>query len=142
LSSQSQICVTTEGQPAGLLWCEAPVWGLRPDVCYCQTVAGLLIWGALSDERTVLPFTVAAGPRQRSHSWVLCLYINIIPLILFFLIADGKNINININSELRIASILRTSFFLNLFVNLQQFWFVTITSQIIRININFIIYRL
>jgi hypothetical protein len=30
-------------------------------VCVC---------GALSDERTGLPFTVAAGPRQRCHSWV------------------------------------------------------------------------
>jgi hypothetical protein len=26
------------------------------------------MWGALSDERTGLPFTIAAG--QRSHSWV------------------------------------------------------------------------
>jgi hypothetical protein len=26
------------------------------------------MWGALSDERTGLSFTVAAGPRQRSHS--------------------------------------------------------------------------
>jgi hypothetical protein len=44
----------------------------RPDLYYCQRVAGLLIWGALSDERTGLPFTIAAGPRQRSHSrvWV------------------------------------------------------------------------
>jgi hypothetical protein len=29
------------------------------------------MWGALSDERTRLPFTIAAGPRQRSDSWVL-----------------------------------------------------------------------
>jgi hypothetical protein len=28
------------------------------------------MWGALIDERTGLPFTIAAGPRQRSHSWV------------------------------------------------------------------------
>jgi hypothetical protein len=28
------------------------------------------MWGALSDERTGLPFTVAAGPRHRSHSWI------------------------------------------------------------------------
>jgi hypothetical protein len=28
------------------------------------------MWGALSDERTSLPFTIAAGPRQHSHSWV------------------------------------------------------------------------
>jgi hypothetical protein len=43
---------------------------LRPDFYYCQTVAGLLMWGALSDERTGLPFTIAAGPRQRNYSWV------------------------------------------------------------------------
>jgi hypothetical protein len=35
-----------------------------------QTFAGLLKWGALSDERTGLPFTTAAGPRQRSNSRV------------------------------------------------------------------------
>jgi hypothetical protein len=30
-----------------------------------------LCWcGALSDEKTGLPITIAAGPRQRSHSWV------------------------------------------------------------------------
>jgi hypothetical protein len=28
------------------------------------------MWGALSDERTGLPFTIAAGPRKRSHTWV------------------------------------------------------------------------
>jgi hypothetical protein len=31
------------------------------------TVAGLLMWGALSDERTGLSFTIAAGPRQCSY---------------------------------------------------------------------------
>jgi hypothetical protein len=36
----------------------------------CQTFAGLLMWGALSDEITDLPFTITAGPRQRSDSWV------------------------------------------------------------------------
>jgi hypothetical protein len=34
------------------------------------TVRQLLMWGALSDERTGLPFKIAAGPRQRSHSRV------------------------------------------------------------------------
>jgi hypothetical protein len=28
------------------------------------------MWGALSDERTGLFFTIAAGPHQCSHSWV------------------------------------------------------------------------
>jgi hypothetical protein len=31
---------------------------------------GLVLWGALSDERTGLSFAYAGGPRQRSHSWV------------------------------------------------------------------------
>jgi hypothetical protein len=37
-------------------WRKAPIWGLRPDLYYCWTVAGLLMWGALSDERTGLSF--------------------------------------------------------------------------------------
>jgi hypothetical protein len=62
--------VTTDGQSASLSWCQAFIWGPRPDFYYCQTVAGLLMWGAVSDERTGLSFTIAAGPRQRSHSRV------------------------------------------------------------------------
>jgi hypothetical protein len=68
--SQSQSYVTTDSQSASLSWWQAPIWGLRPNFYYCQTVAGLLMWGALPDERTGLPFTIAAGPRQRSHSWI------------------------------------------------------------------------
>jgi hypothetical protein len=33
-----------------------PFWDLRPDFFFCLTVAGLLIWGALSDKRTGLSF--------------------------------------------------------------------------------------
>jgi hypothetical protein len=44
---------------------KAPIWDPRLDFCYCQTAAGLLMWGALSDERTNLSFTIAAGPLQR-----------------------------------------------------------------------------
>jgi hypothetical protein len=36
---------------------------------WCQ-VAGLLMWGALSGERTGLSFTSSTGSRQRSHSRV------------------------------------------------------------------------
>jgi hypothetical protein len=68
--SQSQSYGTTDGQSASLSCCQAPIWGLRPDFYYCQTVAGLLMWGALSDERMGLPFTIAAGPCQSSHSRV------------------------------------------------------------------------
>jgi hypothetical protein len=46
------------------------IWSPRPDLYYCTTIEGLLMWGALSDERTSLPFTISAGPRQCSHSRV------------------------------------------------------------------------
>jgi hypothetical protein len=66
-ASESESYITTDGQSASLSWNKATVWGLRPDFSYYQTVAGLLMWGALSDERTDLSFTIASGPRQRSH---------------------------------------------------------------------------
>jgi hypothetical protein len=68
--SESESYVTTYGWSASVSWCQAPIWGLQPDFWYCQTVAGMLMWGALFDERTGKPFTIAAGPRQCSHSWV------------------------------------------------------------------------
>jgi hypothetical protein len=48
----------TDGQPASLSRNKAPFWGLRPDLYYYLTVAGLLIWGVLSDERAGLSFTL------------------------------------------------------------------------------------
>jgi hypothetical protein len=45
----------------------SPILGPRPHFCYCQTVAGLLMWGALSHERRGLSFKTAAGPGLRSH---------------------------------------------------------------------------
>jgi hypothetical protein len=60
----------TDGQSTSLSWNETPIWGLRPDFCYCQTLACLLIWGAFFNKRTGLSITVVAGPRQRSHSRV------------------------------------------------------------------------
>jgi hypothetical protein len=35
-----------------------------------KTVAGLLMWGALFDERTGLSFTITADPRQHSHTMI------------------------------------------------------------------------
>jgi hypothetical protein len=67
MRSPCGLCVCESASPP---WNKAPIWGLRPDFCYCQKVAGLLMWGAPSDERTGLSFTIAEGPRQRSHSRV------------------------------------------------------------------------
>jgi hypothetical protein len=55
-SFKIQTYVMTDGQSANLFWNNTPIWGLRPDLYYCQTVAGFLMWGALSDERTGVPF--------------------------------------------------------------------------------------
>jgi hypothetical protein len=66
-SDESESYVTTDGQSASLSWNKAPIWSVRPDFYYCQIVAGLLMWGSLSDERAGMPFTVAAGPRQHSR---------------------------------------------------------------------------
>jgi hypothetical protein len=57
-------CINTS-KTASLSCSQAPIWGPTPDSYYCQTVAGLWMWGALSDKRTI-----AAGPRQRGHSLV------------------------------------------------------------------------
>jgi hypothetical protein len=75
--SESESYVTTDGQSASLSWYKAPIWGLRPDFYFRMeygirlTVTFLIPWGALSDERTGLSFVCAAGPCQRSVSWVL-----------------------------------------------------------------------
>jgi hypothetical protein len=68
---QSQGYVTTDGLLASLSWCQGPISRSRPNFYCCQTVACLLMWGDLSDERTDLSFTIVAGPRQGSHSRVL-----------------------------------------------------------------------
>jgi hypothetical protein len=48
----------TDDQSASLSWNKAPMSGLRPDFHYCRTIAGLLMWCGLSDERTGLSFTM------------------------------------------------------------------------------------
>jgi hypothetical protein len=53
---QIQSYVTTDGQSASLSWTKGPIWGLRPNLYYSRTVAGLLMLGAISDERTGLSF--------------------------------------------------------------------------------------
>jgi hypothetical protein len=82
---ESESYVTTDAQSASLFWNKAPIWGLRPDFYNCQTVVSLLIWGALSDERTGLSFTIAAGSRQHSHS---CFLAPLGPITIFLFFPD------------------------------------------------------
>jgi hypothetical protein len=46
-TSRIESYVTTDGQSARVSWTKAPICGLRPDFNYCQTVAGLFMWGSL-----------------------------------------------------------------------------------------------
>jgi hypothetical protein len=54
--SQSQSHIATDGQSISKSCCRAP------DIYYSLTDTVLFLWGALSDERTGLPFVYAAGP--------------------------------------------------------------------------------
>jgi hypothetical protein len=48
-----------------------PPFGAQDEIFLTvKTAASLLIWGAPSNKSTSLSFTIAACPRQRSHSWV------------------------------------------------------------------------
>jgi hypothetical protein len=67
--SESESYVTTDDQSVSVSWNEAPIRGFTTRFLLL-TVAGLLMWGVLSNERTGLSFAIAAGPRQRSHSRV------------------------------------------------------------------------
>jgi hypothetical protein len=51
---KSKVLLRPRVQPASLSRNKVPICGFRPDLYYCQTVAGLFMWGALSYERTVL----------------------------------------------------------------------------------------
>jgi hypothetical protein len=61
-NSQSQSYVTTDSQ----VLVSSIFLGTMARFYYCQTVAGLLMWGTLSDERTGLSFTIAAASHQCS----------------------------------------------------------------------------
>jgi hypothetical protein len=82
--TQSRSNITTDSQSASLSWYQTPIWGSWPDFYSCQTIAGLLIWGALSDERMGLSFTIAAvfasavilrSESRRAHDHILLSHI-------------------------------------------------------------------
>jgi hypothetical protein len=62
--------VMTDGWPANLSWVSNPIKSPGSYFCYCHTIAGLLIWGTLCEERMGFLFAVASDPCQCSHSQV------------------------------------------------------------------------
>jgi hypothetical protein len=83
----------TDGQSASLSSNKVPIWGLRPDLYYCQTVIGLLISGALSDERTGLLFA-----RVTVSSIVYCQYVQ----LTFYML-----LNVNYSEQRRVVAYCR-----------------------------------
>jgi hypothetical protein len=67
-SRQRQSYIRNDGQSASLSWCQSPIWGPWSDSYQREAVLGLLMWGAIPDERTGLQFTNAAEASQHSHS--------------------------------------------------------------------------
>jgi hypothetical protein len=59
----------TVGQSVNKPWCRAPS-GAHGQILITLWQFDLVLWGALSDERTGLFFVYAAGPCQRILSWV------------------------------------------------------------------------
>jgi hypothetical protein len=74
LSKTNQSYITTYSQSANPSWYQAPIWDLRPIFPHSLFIfligSGLLMWGALSDEKSGLYFSVYAGHRQRSPSQI------------------------------------------------------------------------
>jgi hypothetical protein len=60
LRTKSQSYTATDGRSISKSWCRAlsEAW---PDIYYCLTVTVLFLWGALSDERTVV-FCICCWP--------------------------------------------------------------------------------
>jgi hypothetical protein len=55
-----------------------PIWGPRLNFCYCQTVAVLSLWGALSEERTGLSFNavkISSSCHVYLQFYMLAIYI-------------------------------------------------------------------
>jgi hypothetical protein len=83
--------VKTDFPSASLSWNKAPIWGLRPDSFYCETVAGLLMWNALSDERTGLASAVILGSGSRgSRDHILLSEIRDFPFCHFLRLAGSR----------------------------------------------------
>jgi hypothetical protein len=67
LPNQRQSYVATDGHSISLSWCQAPSGA--QDQIFVAVSCGFVMRGSC-DRRTGLSSTIAADPRQRSHSWV------------------------------------------------------------------------
>jgi hypothetical protein len=67
LNSQLSLTLILRPTISRLVLESSTLLGLTSRSLLLSDSCGFLIWGALSDERTGLLFTIAAGPRQRSH---------------------------------------------------------------------------
>jgi hypothetical protein len=68
-TTQKQKHVTNNFQLDTLSCCPAPICGPRRDFCYCQTVAGLLMSDAFSDERMFKQLVEVEFKSRPTISW-------------------------------------------------------------------------
>jgi hypothetical protein len=97
IRSYRYISVTTDGQSASLSWNKAPLWGLRPDPYYCLTVAALLIWGVLSDERTGLSFARVTPSSSKCVFSMYNLHFKCIYVYMYFVLFASCCVSMNNN---------------------------------------------
>jgi hypothetical protein len=72
------IRITTDCQSDRLSWCRAPIWSPWPDLSFRLTIAGFLMWGALSDERMGLARSVTLGLKsRRTHGHILLYHLRL-----------------------------------------------------------------
>jgi hypothetical protein len=62
------------GQSASLSWCQALIWGTKPDFYYCQTVAGLLTPARAVKRSCRLRTPAAILIRELQYSYFDCHY--------------------------------------------------------------------
>jgi hypothetical protein len=70
-------------------WNIVPIRCLKPDLYYCQTAAGLLNWGTLSDERLGLSFARVTVSTNKSVVSIYNLILRVIKCIYTQHIATG-----------------------------------------------------
>jgi hypothetical protein len=99
-SSQSQSHVTTDGQSASLSWKKAPIWGLRPDFYYYQTVS--LIENTVFSCRVLCYLATFCSMVHREHISYSCVFAG--TCILSRCLAIGRYVTIYICEAVRVLN--------------------------------------
>jgi hypothetical protein len=81
---KSKLCYDRLSLAQSVLVSSPLILGPIRDLYYCQTIANLLMWGALSEENTGISFTVATGSSPVKP------FLNPSPKTLYFVVTDSR----------------------------------------------------